>query len=101
MGEMLPVMLARIDDVSAFDVGHLTRPPSRQIVEQVWITTSGIFTQPPFIAALHTFGVDRIMFSVDYPYSHNGAFLDQCALSPSRHGQLTHGNADALLRLQA
>jgi uncharacterized protein len=52
MGEMLPVMLARIDEVSAFDAGHLTRPPSRQIVEQVWITTSGVFTQPPFLAAL-------------------------------------------------
>jgi uncharacterized protein len=104
MGEMLPVMLARIDDVSAFDVGHLTRPPSRQIVEQVWITTSGVFTQPPFIAALQTFGVDRIMFSVDYPYSHNiqgRAFLDQCALSPVDMAKLTHGNADALLRLKA
>jgi hypothetical protein len=27
MGEMLPVMLARIDEVSAHDVEHLSRPP--------------------------------------------------------------------------
>src|SRR5918994_1717503 len=39
MGEMLPVMLARIDEVSAADAGHLKRKPSQTIVEQVWITT--------------------------------------------------------------
>jgi uncharacterized protein len=30
-----------------------------------------MFSEPPFIAALLTFGIDRIMFSVDYPYSSN------------------------------
>ena len=69
MGEMLPVMLARLDDVGAADVGHLKRLPSHTIIDQVWITTSGIFSQPPFIAALQTFGIDRIMFSVDYPFA--------------------------------
>ena len=62
MGEMLPVMLARLDEVSAADAGHLKRLPSKTITDQVWITTSGIFTQPPFMAALQTFGIDRIMF---------------------------------------
>jgi len=102
MGEMLPMMLARIDDVSAADVDHLQRPPSRQIVEQVWITTSGVFTQPPFLAALQTFGIDRIMFSVDYPYALNAqgrAFLDNVALAPADFAKLAHGNADALLKL--
>lgn len=104
MGEMLPVMLARIDEVSEADVGHLKRAPSRQIVEQVWITNSGVFSQPPFIAALQTFGIDRIMFSVDYPYAPNALgkkFLDEVALSPSDFAKLAHGNADALLKLKA
>ena len=35
MGEMLPVMLARIDEVSALDADHLKRPISRQILDQV------------------------------------------------------------------
>ena len=69
MGEMLPVMLARIDEVSALDIEHLKRPISRAILDQVWLTTSGIFSEPPFLAALLTFGIDRIMFSVDYPYA--------------------------------
>jgi len=104
MGEMLPVMLARIDVTSSLDVDHLKRPPSRQILDQVWITTSGIFTQPPFIAALQTFGIDRIMFSIDYPFAPNAAgrrFLNEVALSPADMAKLTHGNADLLLKLKA
>jgi uncharacterized protein len=104
MGEMLPMMLARIDDVFALDIDHLKRPVSRAILDQVWITTSGIFTEPPFLAALATFGIDRIMFSVDYPYAPNRkgrAFLDRLALAPTDMAKLTHGNADGLLRLKA
>ncbi len=104
MGEMLPVMLARLDEVSAADVGHLKRLPSATIVEQVWITTSGIFSQPPFIAALQTFGIDRIMFSVDYPFAPDARgrdFLNEVALAPADMAKLCHGNADALLKLKA
>ncbi len=103
MGEMLPVMLARIDDVFALDIDHLERPIGQQITEQVWITTSGIFTEPPFLAALMTFGIDRIMFSVDYPYASNAkgrAFLDRLSLSPADMAKLTHVNADQLLKLR-
>ncbi|MGC1777600.1 MAG: amidohydrolase family protein [Xanthobacteraceae bacterium] len=103
MGEMLPMMMARIDDVFQHDVGHLQRPITRAIHDQVWFTTSGIFTQPPFIAALQTFGIDRLLFSVDYPFAPNAAgrkFLDEVALSPADMVKLTHGNADALLKLK-
>jgi len=104
MGEMLPMMLARIDEVFSLDIDHLARPISRAILDQVWLTTSGIFTEPPFLAALLTFGIDRIMFSVDYPYAPNAkgrAFLDRLSLSPADMAKLCHGNADALLKLKA
>ena len=103
MGEMLPVMLARLDDVGAADIGHLKRLPSKTITDQVWITTSGIFTQPPFVAALQTFGIDRIMFSVDYPYAPDAKgrqFLNEVSLAPDDMAKLTHRNADALLKLK-
>jgi predicted TIM-barrel fold metal-dependent hydrolase len=104
MGEMLPVMLARIDEVSALDIEHLNRPISRTILDQVWLTTSGIFSEPPFLAALLTFGIDRIMFSVDYPYAPNARgrdFLDGISLTADDMAKLTHRNADALLKLKA
>jgi hypothetical protein len=103
MGEMLPMMMARDDDVFKYDIDHLKRSVSQTILDQVWITTSGIFTEPPFLAALLTFGIDRIMFSVDYPYASNvqgRAFLDRISLPPADMVKLTHGNADALLKLK-
>jgi len=104
MGEMLPVMFDRIDKVSSLDIDHLQRTITRTIQDQVWITTSGVFTAPPFVAALQTFGIDRIMFSVDYPFAPNQAgkrFLDAISLSPTDMAKLCHGNADALLKLKA
>jgi hypothetical protein len=103
MGEMLPMMMARADQVFQHDIGHLKRPVTRTILDQVWITTSGIFDQPPFIAALQTFGIDRILFSVDYPFAPNAAgrrFLNTVALAPADKEKLSHGNADALLKLK-
>ena len=80
-------------------------PPSlnRRTAPEVWLTTSGIFSEPPFLAALQTFGIDRIMFSVDYPFAPNAkgrAFLDRISLAPADMAKLTHGNVDALLRLK-
>ncbi len=86
------------------DIEHLKRPITRTIHDQVWITTSGIFDQPPFIAALQTFGIDRIMFSVDYPFAPKKRagrkFLNNAALAPSDKVKLGHGTADALLKLK-
>ena len=103
MGEMLPMMMARADEVFSLDISHLERPISQQITDQVWVTTSGIFTEPPFLAALLTFGIDRLMFSIDYPYAKHAKgreFLDRITLAPADMAKLTHGNADALLRLK-
>jgi predicted TIM-barrel fold metal-dependent hydrolase len=103
MGEMLPMMMARIDKVFALDIGHLKRSVTRTILDQVWITTSGIFTEPPFFAALTTFGIDRILFSVDYPFAADALgrqFLDRLSLAPTDMAKLVHANADALLKLK-
>jgi uncharacterized protein len=103
MGEMLPMMLDRASQVFSGDIGHLKRTVPQTILDQVWITTSGIFNEPPLYVALTTFGIDRIMFSVDYPYSthKNGRdFLNKIWLSPSDMEKLCHGNADALLKLK-
>lgn len=104
MGEGLPLMLARIDDVGSIHAGHLSRPLSQTILDHVWITSSGMFTIPPLLAALQTFGLDRMMFSVDYPYSHNeqGAeFLKKIDLPPADLAKFAHGNADKVLKLKA
>jgi hypothetical protein len=103
MGEALPFMLDRIDETTAAQAKERLRRSVRQtILDQVWITTAGFFTTVPFVAALMSFGVDRIMFSVDYPFASNvraRAFLDALPVSPSDREKIAHGNADRLLRL--
>jgi predicted TIM-barrel fold metal-dependent hydrolase len=103
MGEGLPAMLARCDQVFG-SVARLARPVSRAIVDQVYVTTSGMFTLPPFMALLMTFGVDRILFSVDYPFAANSAgraFLDALPVSDADKEKIAHRNADRLLKLHS
>jgi uncharacterized protein len=103
MGEGLPVMLARCEQGFGSDLSHLRRGLAQTIVDQVYVTTAGFFTLPPFMAALSTFGIDHLMFSVDYPYGSNDdgrALLDQLPLSPRDLAKVAHGNADRLLKLQ-
>jgi len=104
MGEGLPAMLARCDEV--FDVrtsGFARRTVSQAILEQVHVTTSGFFTESVFQALLNTFGADRILFSVDYPFSSNEtgyAFLERLPVSEADREKIAHGNADRLLKLR-
>jgi len=102
MGEGLPAMLARCDQVFGGQPAHLSRPVSRTILDQVSITTSGLFTPPPFEVALAVFGVDRVMFSVDYPYAPNlkgRQFLDALKLPKDDLEKICYGNAERLLGL--
>jgi predicted TIM-barrel fold metal-dependent hydrolase len=104
MGEAIPFMLDRIDETTATEAKLLLSRSVRQtILDQVWITTSGFFTMVPFVAALMTFGADRIMFSVDYPFASNArarAFLDTLPVSAADRTKIAHGNADRLMRLE-
>jgi uncharacterized protein len=103
MGEALPFMLDRIDETTTNEAKmRLRRSVKQTILDQVWITTSGFFTMAPFMAALMTFGADRIMFSVDYPFASNArarGFLDALPVSAADRAKIAHGNADRLLRL--
>lgn len=105
MGEGLPAMFARCDQVFADEArDRLTRTVSATITDQVWVTTSGFFTLPPLMALLMTFGADRVLFSVDYPFSPNAKGTDFLRVLPIPEVdkiKLAHGNADRLLGLKA
>ncbi len=85
-GEMLPFMLDRVDRQLTPGATGLPMSLSRYVLRHVWATTSGLFSLPPLLCALQVFGVDRVLFAVDYPYSPNGAgcaMLDALPLSPA------------------
>lgn len=70
MGEMLPFMLARINQLS------VRWAPSARTFQQVydenlWITTSGNWSVDPMACILRNTKIERILFSVDYPFGRN------------------------------
>jgi predicted TIM-barrel fold metal-dependent hydrolase len=104
MGEGLPYALARTSAVLSRAAPHLRQPVAAYFQTNIHITTSGYFTQPPLQCALDVLGIDRILFSVDYPFSPNTRgreYLDtlQTTLPPESFAKLTHTNAQQLLRL--
>ena len=102
MGEMIPFMLDRINNTLAPAARNLQRRLPDYFLQNFSITTSGFFTDPPLLLALQVMGADRILFSVDYPYSTNEqgrTFLDHASISPADKEKISHLNAERLLHL--
>jgi uncharacterized protein len=105
MGEGLPYALARSSAVLSSAAPQLRQPVAAYFQSNIHITTSGYFTQPPLRCALDVVGIDRLLFSVDYPFSPNTrgrAFLDSLPemLGPDGMAKLTYLNAKSLLQLR-
>ena len=101
-GEMIPFMLARIDDTLPPSVTGLPEQPSAYFLRHVWLTTSGLFSVPPIICALAVFGVDRVLFSVDYPFGSNARgrdLLDKLPIAGADKAKVAGENAARLLQL--
>lgn len=101
MGEALPFMLARASGNLRRQAG-LSRPLEEYMAENFHITLSGLFTYPPLLCLLLVLGVDRVMFSVDYPYASNaeGAeFIRSAPISDVDRAKIAHLNAERLLGL--
>ena len=99
-GEMLPFLLARIDAMLRLDT--LALAPSEYFLRNIWVTTSGLFSIPPVMCTVQVLGVDRVLFSVDYPFGANAAgrrLLDTLPLSPNDVAKIAGCNAERVLGL--
>jgi 2,3-dihydroxybenzoate decarboxylase len=70
--------------------------------EHFWITTSGFFSDPALLCCMMEMGIDRILFSVDYPFVDNkpGAkWLETLPLSGEDKEKLLSGNVKRLLKM--
>jgi len=106
MGEMLPFMLARINQLS---VRWGTRHRNFQTVydENLWITTSGNWSVDPMACILRNTKIERVLFSVDYPFGRNEdglrfmRELEESGLVDARGLEMiAHENAEKLLRVK-
>ncbi|GCE50379.1 hypothetical protein EI42_03657 [Thermosporothrix hazakensis] len=101
-GEMIPFYLDRFSAGLTPVTKGLQRLVKDYFVQNMYVTPSGMFTLPPFLLCLQVLGVDRILYSVDYPFQagdHARAFLENAPLSPADREKIAHRNAERLLKL--
>ncbi|KAK9494190.1 hypothetical protein V1508DRAFT_49195 [Lipomyces doorenjongii] len=75
MGEMLPFQLERIFLISE-RWGKRERILREVWRNNIWITTSGMFSLTPLACLLQTTSIDHVLYSVDYPFSTNEKGLE-------------------------
>jgi hypothetical protein len=101
MGEALPFMLPRFE-VMPMSITKLSRPIHAYLRENVHYTFSGFNFTPNFLDLFLQVGVERIMFSADYPYAsmtRARAFLNELPVSTADREHIAHGNAERLFGL--
>ena len=101
LGETLPFMMQRLD-VMPMAMTKLDRPISSYLRENVHYTVSGFNFMATFLDLLLQVGVERIMFSADYPYAsmkQARAFLEQIPVSAADKERIARTNAERLFGL--
>jgi predicted TIM-barrel fold metal-dependent hydrolase len=68
MGELLPFQIERIIPGSQRWVKR-ERGLREVWRNNIWVTTSGMFTLPPLACLLQTTSIDHVLYSIDYPFS--------------------------------
>ena len=106
-GEMLPFMLGRISQLSVRWGDR--RKNFRQVWdENIWITLSGVWSVDPMACILRNTKIERILYSVDYPFANNQwgvefmKTLRQSGLvSEEQYNMIAYKNAEVLLGVKA
>jgi 2,3-dihydroxybenzoate decarboxylase len=102
LGETLPFLLWRFDSRAQHFGLKFKKPPSAYIRENIWVTTSGMFSADPLACTLSALGTDHVMFSADHPFEsmqEAGEFMDSVALDEEVRKAVAFRNAATLLRL--
>jgi 2,3-dihydroxybenzoate decarboxylase len=100
-GESIPFLLWRIDQA-------LSRPGQEGVkfretfCNNFWLTSSGNFSTPGLLCCAQEMGMDKLMFSIDWPYVANEDGMDWIKTLQMNENDLRKflgGNAASLLRL--
>jgi predicted TIM-barrel fold metal-dependent hydrolase len=102
-GEVVLFYLERIDLMSNITsrAKILQRPISEYFKSNFYVTPAGIYSQRYFRWSREVMGIDRIMFSSDYPYhldKDQGArkFIESADLTDAEREAVAHGNWERL-----
>ena len=105
MGELLPFVLDRVIRVTS-RFGR-ERGFKEAWDENIWITTSGVWSVAPMACLLRNTKIDHILYSVDYPFSSNEdglRFLNDLKesglVTAEQFAKIAYQNAEALLKIK-
>ena len=107
LGETLPYMFWRLDQTlqlerRASSNSNLVSSVRDYFRQHFYFTTSGQFSTSAFNCCLEEMGIDRLMFSVDYPFMNNlkgVQWAQSLPLSVQDREKLMGGNAKRVLKL--
>lgn len=108
MGEGLPYALWRLDSRWDFHNRHGVELeleyPSKYIRRNIWVTTSGVCSEPPLRCAIDALGADRVLFATDHPFEEIATavdFIHTADITEDERSLITHRNAELLLGIPA
>ena len=110
-GEAIPFWLYRLDHMHDAmvkakrypGVKPLQRKLSEYVLQNFWVTTSGMAWPPAIEFCLRVMGVDRVLYAMDYPYQYVPAevgYTESVDLNPEDMKKLFQTNAETLFKLQ-
>lgn len=106
MGELLPFTLSRLD--SRYEVARRQDPRaprsriSHYLRNNFLVSTSGVLSDAALRCTISELGIERVLFSTDYPYEDEAAavrFLREARLSDEERRHIASVNAETWLRI--
>jgi predicted TIM-barrel fold metal-dependent hydrolase len=102
LGHWGEVVLFYVERLAMLDrVAKLERPFEDYVRRNLYVTPSGMFSETYLRRAIESVGMDRILFSTDYPYQYRPGrdarrFLDGLALPQEDKEKFAHANWERL-----
>jgi predicted TIM-barrel fold metal-dependent hydrolase len=100
LGEGIPFLMARMDEA----LSRGSKVKFRDTFSRHFsVTTSGFFSNPALLCTMQELGIDRIMFSIDYPFVNNKVGTDWVKTVPLCEEdkiKLLNGNARRILKIK-
>jgi predicted TIM-barrel fold metal-dependent hydrolase len=101
LGEGLPFLQWRVDRSMERDA-KLPRSFTEYMRQHFWVTTSGAFSNSALTCSIAEMGIEKVIFSVDWPYVSNvkgREFLDAAPLDDEQRRLIASENVRRLLKL--